>query len=208
MNRTTRISLCIISVVLVSALASAQGMAAAKTTTAEKSTGFRAEALKEIDDVGGKTVALAEAIPQEKYSWRPGEGVRSVGEVFVHITGGNFLYMRMLGGKTPADIDMKALQAATNDKAKVVEALKRSFDFVRQTVNSLPDADLEKAVKMFGTDTTERHALFAAVVHQSEHLGQSIAYARSVGVVPPWTAKAEEDRKAAAAAKAAEKPKQ
>jgi uncharacterized damage-inducible protein DinB len=64
------------------------------------------------------------------------------------------------------------------------------------------DADLDKAVKMFGgRESTVRNALFIMQVHQSEHLGQSIAYARSVNVVPPWT----EERQAAQKKAAAEK---
>lgn len=211
MNRNTRILLVTLVVVLLTALATAQAPAAAQTPAAAKAqvTSFRAETLKELDDVGGKTVSLAEAIPQEKYSWRPGEGVRSIGEVFVHVANGNFAYMRPLGAKDPADLDMRALAATPNEKAKVVDALKRSFEHVRSTVNSLPDADVEKMVKLRNNEQTIRNLLFSALVHQSEHLGQSIAYARSVAVVPPWTAKADEDRKAAAAAKAAaEKPKQ
>ena len=53
----------------------------------------------------------------------------------------------------------------------------------------LNDADLEKPIKMFGYDTTHRGALMTALNHLHEHLGQSIAYARMNGVVPPWSAR-------------------
>ena len=59
--------------------------------------GFKANYFEALDHLEKETVALAEAAPQEKYSWRPGEGVRSVGEVFMHMAAGNYSYARMTG---------------------------------------------------------------------------------------------------------------
>jgi hypothetical protein len=63
--------------------------------------GVRAEILYWIQDAETKLVQLAEAIPQEKYTWRPGEGVRSVSEVFLHVAGGNYSIPRTLGVQPP-----------------------------------------------------------------------------------------------------------
>ncbi|MCU1286961.1 MAG: hypothetical protein JWO13_3311 [Acidobacteriales bacterium] len=175
---------------------------AAATTSPATATGFRADLLKSLDDLEKKSVSLAEAIPQEKYSWRPGEGVRSIGEVYMHMAQGNYAYCGMVGNKAPADLDVAGLEKLANDKAKVVSTLKQSFAHVRQTMNmQTSDADLEKSAKVRGKESTVRNALFLMQVHQSEHLGQSIAYARSVNVVPPWT----EERQAAQKKAAAEK---
>lgn len=151
------------------------------------SAGFRAEFLRQWDDLEKKFVSLAEATPQNTYAWRPGAGVRSTGEVFVHVVGGNYGYMRWLGVQPPADVDLKAIEQIA-DKSKIVELLKKSFDHVRQTVLKIPDADLEKPVKMMNRDGTIREAIFFVATHQPEHLGQSIAYARMNNIVPPWTA--------------------
>jgi uncharacterized damage-inducible protein DinB len=177
---------------------------AAASTTEAPTSGFRAEILKSLDDLEKKSVSLAEAIPEEKYSWRPGEGVRSIGEVYMHIASGNYAYAGAAGNKAPADLDVRGFEKQANDKAKTVATLKQSFAHVRQTVLQTADADLDKATKMFGKDSTIRNVLFIMQVHQSEHLGQSIAYARSVGVVPPWTA----ERQAAQQKKEAETKKQ
>jgi uncharacterized damage-inducible protein DinB len=75
------------------------------------------------------------------------------------------------------------------DKAKVVAALKKSYEHARQAIESVPDAELEKKINLFGRDTTARVALLGLVFHSREHLGQAIAYARMNGVVPPWTAR-------------------
>jgi uncharacterized damage-inducible protein DinB len=42
-------------------------------------------------------------------------------------------------------------------------------------------------VKFFGTDTTADGILMRILVHNHEHMGQSIAYARMIGVTPPWS---------------------
>lgn len=192
-----RKSLFLVGLLLTSLFASAQ---TAPATAAPS--GFTKEFLTQLDDLEKKCVTLAEAVPQEKYSWRPEEGVRSVGEVYAHITGGNYTYGRAIGVKVPAELDLRNLEKVT-DKAKLVAALKQSFVDLRAGVAAMAPGDLEKTTKLFGRDTTERNILYGVSVHISEHLGQSIAYARSVHVTPPWTA----ERQAAAPPKAAEPAK-
>ena len=167
---------------------------AAVTLTAQpaapaKVPGFRGLFLEQLKDVETKIVSLAEAMPQEKYTWRPAEGVRSISEVYMHIAGANYFLPSFIGVKPPASFN-PAISKET-DKAKVVEALKASFEHIRQVVLNMPDADLSKPVKLFGQETTYEGVLFLIANHMHEHLGQSIAYARTNGVVPPWSKKGE-----------------
>jgi uncharacterized damage-inducible protein DinB len=149
--------------------------------------GFRAEFARDLDDVQKKIIDLAAAVPAEKYSWRPAEGVRSVSEVYMHIAGGNYFLGTFLGAKPPADMP-KDIEKIT-DKQEVLTELRKSFDHVRAIVGNMSDEDLEKSVNMFGNTTTERGVYVTMLNHLHEHLGQSIAYARINGVVPPWSAK-------------------
>jgi len=150
--------------------------------------GLRGDFLRQLDDVEKKVTGLAQAMPQEKYTWRPGEGVRSVSEVLVHIAGANYFFLSIAGIKPPAGIG-RDMEKTITEKAKVTEALKASFAHARQSVGAMADADLEKPIKMFGRSSTIRELLFIMANHMHEHLGQSIAYARVNGVVPPWSAK-------------------
>jgi len=150
-------------------------------------TGARGEFLAELAFYEQRYTRLAEAIPAEKYSWRPAEGVRSIGEVYAHIAAANYGIARALGTPPPAGIDPKAINAAAADKAKTVQALKDSFTHFRGAILAIKDADLNNPLKMFGQDTTVRGAFFLVSGHDGEHLGQSIAYARQNGIVPPWT---------------------
>jgi uncharacterized damage-inducible protein DinB len=162
--------------------------------------GFRAEFLAQQDGVEKEILALAEATPATFFAWRPAEGVRSVSEVYMHIAGGNYLFLGFVGVKAPAGIT-PSMEKDVTEKAAVIEALKKSFAHLRAGVASIADADLEKPMKVFGHDTTVRGVLFTAANHEHEHLGQSIAYARMNGIVPPWTAERQ-----AKAAKPAEMP--
>ena len=156
---------------------------AAKTKNAI--TGFRADAIANLGDTQGKLLELAEAVPAKTYSWRPDAGVRSISEVYMHVAGSNYYLATFLGYNPPATVP-KEIEKIT-DKKRVLEELRKSFDYIHMVIESEKDADLDKPVKMFGTTTTRRGVLLTVVAHMHEHLGQSIAYARMNGVVPPWS---------------------
>jgi len=148
-----------------------------------KPQGFRDEFFMNLDDVQDKIVALAEATPPEKYGWRPASDVRSISEVYMHIAGGNYFLATFIGVPSPkmnGDIE-KTVTA----KAEVIAELKKSFDHLRKSANRVKD--FEKSVNLFGKPTTQRAVLVTMLSHLHEHLGQSIAYARMNGVVPPWS---------------------
>jgi uncharacterized damage-inducible protein DinB len=154
-----------------------------------KSTGgVRGSILFQIDQAREKLIALANAMPADKYGWKPGEGVRSTGEVFNHVAAANFFLPTFWGAKVPAGVNPQTLEKEmSGDKAKTVEVLTKSFDNLREAILAVPDADLDRKIKMFGQDATVRDAMMVLASHAHEHLGQSIAYARSNGVVPPWS---------------------
>jgi uncharacterized damage-inducible protein DinB len=119
--------------------------------------------LSNLTDLEKKLVSLAEAIPQDKYAWRPGKGVRSVSEVFMHTALSNYYFTSSLGVKPPSEISEDAEKTITQ-KAKMIETLKMSVAFVRRGVTNLSDADLKKTTNVEGqqTSTKERYSLFPA----------------------------------------------
>lgn len=171
-----------------SPILSAQEKPAGKApATSVPASGYRAEFLEDVTYYEQRYTRLAEAMPADKYTWRPAEGVRSVGEVYTHIISANYGVARALGTPFPAGFDIKAVSAMSGDKARVQQALKESFAHFRITILALSDGDADKPQKMFNRETTLRGALMMIDRHWGEHLGQSIAYARVNGVVPPWT---------------------
>jgi uncharacterized damage-inducible protein DinB len=157
-------------------------------------TGYRSEVLAEVMIQQDKFLRLAEAIPTGKYTWRPAPDVRSFAEVFLHVSAANFNVYKLVGTPPPAGFDVRGLEKSTTDKAKVIATLKDSFDHARKAITAMPDADLDKSIDWFGGKNTERGVLLFVVRHAAEHLGQSIAYARFVGVVPPWSEDAQKPK--------------
>jgi uncharacterized damage-inducible protein DinB len=173
---------------LVLALAAtiAAGPAVLSAQAAPAVTGVRADMLVQLDDAASKLEQLAGAIGQEKYGWRPGQGVRSVSEVLMHVAGANY-YIPTFAGVQPAKPLPQNAETAITDKAQIATALRESFEHVRNAIRNAKDADLDKPTTMFGQKTTMRNVWLTTVTHAHEHLGQLIAYARSNGVVPPWS---------------------
>ena len=159
----------------------------AKAAATPADTSVRDEILAQIADAEKKLTALAEAMPAEKFAWRPAEKVRSVGEVFMHVAGGNYFLPTFWGVKVPEGIKPREFEPSGGDKAKVLSTMKASFEHVRSAIKNAPEADLGKMIKLFGEDATMRQAMMVAANHAHEHLGQSIAYARMNGVAPPWS---------------------
>lgn len=148
----------------------------------------RGEIVRQIEDAEKKLLALAEAVPADKFAWRPAEGVRSVGEVFAHVSGGNYFLPTFWGAKMPEGLDPRSFEKVGSDKAKTVDTLKKSFAHVKQAIAAVPDSDLDRTVKFFGQEGSVRTVILILATHGHEHLGQAIAYARMNGVAPPWSA--------------------
>ena len=164
---------------VVSAVAMAAGLSlaplGAQTTQAALS--------KEAGTLSDKFAGLARVMAG-KYNWKPGEGVRSVGDVFNLILTENSL---LVGTLTGAGGQGGGRGAQVTEPQKMQEALKASYANVQKAIEGLSDADLKASVKLFGRDMTKEEAVRYLFGDQHEHLGQSIAYARSNGVVPPWS---------------------
>lgn len=167
--------------------AGASGQTAAPAA-APAAPSFQADYATDVEFVGKRLVDLANAVPAEKYGWRPAPGVRSVGEVYMHVAGADFMLPSLVGGKMPEGLGRDSEKTVT-DKAKIIEWLKKGIENAKAVGTGMSNADLDKKVnvKFLGGEVTQRRVLMVVETHMHEHLGQSIAYARSIGVVPPWS---------------------
>ena len=148
---------------------------------------FRGEWLLQFDASVEKLSALADAMPAESYTWSPGEGVMPVGQVYMHIARYNYLYpAENLGVAPPAGVDLDRMEAERS-KASVVQALRQSIAHARAAAAAMDEADLARTTHLYGRDVPSWSVLLQLLAHMNEHLGQSIAYARMNGVVPPWS---------------------
>jgi uncharacterized damage-inducible protein DinB len=191
-------NLCLTLSTLALLLAAGSGAAfaqAAQSTAASDSYGFRQRAVVDLQEVQQELVSLAQAIPADKYTWRPAPGVRSVSEVFLHVSAGNFGLTALAGAPPEPGFKFQGYEKSTTDKAQIIEALNRSFEYACNGISHMSDADLLKPLK-FQNQSNVGDMILHIVGHAHEHLGQSIAYARMNGVVPPWTAAQQRQRQA------------
>ena len=165
-------------------IACAVAMAAVLSLAPLRAQTTQAALSKEAGTLSDKFAGLARVMAG-KYDWKPGEGVRSVGDVFNLIVTENGLLAGTLTGAGGGRGGGRGAQVIEPEKLQ--EALKTSYANLQKAIEGLSDADLKAPVKMFGRDMTKEGAVRFLFGDQHEHLGQSIAYARSNGVVPPWS---------------------
>jgi hypothetical protein len=151
--------------------------------------GVMGDLLRDVSTVETKTLGLARAIPPTLYEWRPAKGVRSIGEVLVHIAGDNYFLPALIGVAPPPEtgIDgrdnqtVAAFEARPTTRDQIIAELSKSFAFLKQAMNDTPDATLESPPKNSMRKTTVRATWIATATHLHEHLGQLIA------IAPPWS---------------------
>lgn len=164
---------CLLTVAIALSLAPLHAQSAARSV--------QASLAKEAGTLSDKFTGLARVM-SGKYDWRPAQGVRSAGDVFNLIVMENGILARTLTG-TPGG----GRPAPMTDPEKMQDALKTSYENLRQAIAGLSDDDLKAPVKLFGREMNKEDAIRFLFADQHEHLGQSIAYARSNGVTPPWS---------------------
>ena len=153
---------------------------------------IRKRYLMDLDTLQTKFLALAEAIPAEKYAWRPAPGVRSVSEAFMHVASEYYVYAPMAYGATRSPVIPRGPEAfktfeAKSTKADAVKHLTEGFAYMKQQLEGLDPAAITGTKKLFGGDRTIVETSFVMSGDLHEHLGQLIAYARMNGIAPPWS---------------------
>lgn len=172
---------CVVPVLLLTMLSHAA------PASAQTSVEVRDLQLRHWEGSMRKVIALANAMPAETYTWSPGEGVLEVGHVYMHIAHYNYLYASQnLGMPLPEGVEMDEMESV-RDKAEVVAALEESTDWAREKISGMNAEALEADTELYGRTGPAWAVLVQLETHLSEHLGQSIAYARMNGVVPPWS---------------------
>lgn len=176
-HRFTRLA----AVALVATLTSSLQVAVRADDSAIQSPSLQATLAADAAQMGEKFAGLARVM-DGKYDWRPGQGVRSVGEVLNLIVAENGMLTAALTG-----VAVAGRPAAITSAAQMQEALRTSSATLQKTIAGLSDADLNASTSIFGQNTTKRGAVIMVLGDQHEHLGQSIAYARMNSIVPPWS---------------------
>jgi uncharacterized damage-inducible protein DinB len=181
--------MCLVAIAIPASAQTPDAVAAADHTA--PSYDMKAQSLADLQAVQKKFVDLANAVPADKFTWRPSPDSRSFAEVFLHVAGERYQILA-LGGATPsAGFDPKTYEKSTTDKAQIVADLNQTWDFAQKTINGMSNADFAKLLPKLGPQANAGDVIYILVADAHEHLGQAVAYARVNGIVPPWTVEAQ-----------------
>ena len=172
--------------------AAASPCVAQSTLSAEDAAQLRASLLGDLEVMRGKFVGLAQAFPQDKYNWRPMEGVRSVAEVLMLAAFEGYSFIPNSFGGKPADLGGREVAAklrALADQAQVIEHINKGFAHAKSQIEALDPGVIGASRNLFGQNRTATSIGLMVFGDLHEHLGQLIAYARMNQVVPPWSKK-------------------
>jgi hypothetical protein len=185
-----RRALSTVSLASLVSIAASSPARAQEVMSKDAAAAVKASFAADLDTVRGKFLGLAEAFPQDKYTWRPMEGVRSVSEVLMLAAfEGYSLIPTSFGGKA-AEVGSREEMAklrTLSDKAQVVEHLNKAFAHAKKELDALDPSLLTGKRKVMGRDLSVADTAAAIGGDLHEHLGQLIAYARTNHIVPPWS---------------------
>jgi hypothetical protein len=178
--------------VAVSLAAAPSSASAQDVMTKESVAALKSSFIADLENVHTKFLGLANAFPQDKYSWKPMEGVRSVSEVLMLAAMEGYSFIPNSFGAKPAELgsrdDMAKLRTLS-DKTQVIDHLNKGFAHAKKELEALDPATLTGKRKVFGQDRSAAEIALFVGGDLHEHLGQLIAYARMNQIVPPWSKK-------------------
>jgi uncharacterized damage-inducible protein DinB len=142
----------------------------------------------------GSFLAVAEAMPEDKYGFIPTNGkfddARSFGEQVKHVACGHFAFFNEFEGKKPPDDCEKGGHDPAKTKAELIKYLKDSFDYGNRVLATLTEKNaLDRVEGRYAGPNTKLGISVVAVWHITDHYGQLVEYLRMNGIVPPMTQK-------------------
>jgi uncharacterized damage-inducible protein DinB len=124
----------------------------------------------------------AEKMPEENYSFKPVDTVRSYGQIVGHVADAQYQFCSIaLGEKNPAP----DVEHTKTSKADLIAALTTAFAYCDKAYGGMTDATAAQTIKLFGNDAPRLSALTVNNMHDLEHYGNLATYMRMKNIVPP-----------------------
>jgi uncharacterized damage-inducible protein DinB len=152
---------------------------------------MKPQSLLDLEALNKKFVSLAEALPADKFNWKPADGTRTFAQLFLHVSGERYGFLGLLDAPKPEGIDFKTYEKSTTDKTEVIAQLNKSWEYTRDVINKMSNADFAHLRPKLGPDANDGDVVYLLVADAHEHMGQAVAYARMNNITPPWTVAAQ-----------------
>jgi len=143
---------------------------------------FSAINKRSYDRTKGILLRSAEKMPEENYSFKPVDTVRSYGQIIGHLADAQYLFCSTAAGEKNPDLKIEKTKTS---KADLIAALKEGIAYCDKVYDSMTDATATQTVKFFGNDVPKYTVLSVNVGHNMEHYGNLVTYMRIKGIVPP-----------------------
>ena len=131
--------------------------------------------------IAGVLKRSIDKMPEENFSYKPVDTVRSFGELASHVAESQYNFCSAAAGEKAPGVKVPA----TGTKAELSAAFSAASDYCDKVYKALTDATAAEPIKMFGADSTRAGALSFNTAHLFEHYGNMVTYMRMKGVVPP-----------------------
>jgi uncharacterized damage-inducible protein DinB len=132
--------------------------------------------------VKGILTRSAEKMPEENYSFKPVDTVRSYGQIVGHVADAQYLFCSLASGEKNPGLDIEHTKTS---KADLLAALNTAFAYCDKVYDRVTDATATQTIKLFGNDAPRMSALIVNNIHDMEHYGNLVTYMRIKGIVPP-----------------------
>jgi len=174
----TVLRMLLVCLLVPAGFALAQGMPAAPAPANPLST-WNKMAYGRVKDI---LLRSAQKMPEENYSFKPTEAVRSYGQIIGHVADAQYLFCSMaLGEKNPG----LNIEQTKSSKADLIAALNAAFTYCDKAYDGMTDASATQTIKLFGNDAPRLSALTVNNMHDMEHYGNLVTYMRLKNIVPP-----------------------
>jgi len=130
----------------------------------------------------GILLRSAEKMPEENYSFKPVDTVRTYGQIIGHLADAQYLFCSTASGEKNPDLKIEKTKTS---KADLVAALKDGFAYCDKVYDAMTDTTATQTVKFFGNDVPKFAVLSVNIGHNMEHYGNLVTYMRIKGIVPP-----------------------
>jgi uncharacterized damage-inducible protein DinB len=201
MRRHILANICLFCALVGGSRVSAAQTADSTTDSTAPSYDMKGQSLLDLETMQKKLVALAQALPNDKLTWRPSPDARSFAEVFLHMASERYGILKLMGANPPESFNAKGFEKSTTDRDRIVAELNQSWDFTEKTIKGMSNADFARLIPKLGPQANAGDVVYILVSDAHEHLGQLVAYSRENGVVPPWTVEAQKKKQAATSGK-------
>jgi len=130
----------------------------------------------------GILLRSAEKMPEENYSFKPADTVRTYGQIVGHLADAQYLFCSVASGEKNPGLNIEKTKTS---KADLIAALKEGFAYCDKVYDAMTDAAATQTVNFFGNNVPKFAVLSTNIAHNMEHYGNLVTYMRIKGIVPP-----------------------